>query len=159
MTATRTIIGLLVLVLLGACGLAEEVFIAGADYDPCQATVGVCQTAAGCNMGETKYIEGDFPGFRSFVVKTLVEDTTLEIQIFFKTRKHPGEDTEITWYEPGCNDFYRYESFGEDIFAEAGADQVFIKAQKMRQSGPHLVEIYSDAYTHYLLRVVLNEPL
>jgi hypothetical protein len=29
----------------------------------------------------------------------------------------------------------------------------------LRQAGPHLVEIYSDAWAHYLLRVVLHEPL
>jgi hypothetical protein len=153
------ILGCLVLGSLPACGLGDEVFVAGAEYDPCMATVGVCQTAAGCNMGETVYIEGDFPGFRNFVVKTLLADTTLVVKVFFKTRKHPGEDTEITWFEPGCNDFYRYESFGEDIFAEAGTDQVFQKEQKLRQAGPHLVEIYSDAWAHYLLRVELKEPL
>jgi hypothetical protein len=139
--------------------LADEYFVAGAEYDPCEATVGVCQTAAGCNMGETKYLKGAFPGFTSFVVKTMVADTSLAVRIFFRTRKHPGEDTEITWFEPGCNDFYRYESFGEDIFAEAGADQVLVKEQKLRQTGNHLIEIYCDATAEYYLRVELHEPL
>jgi len=141
------------------CGAPESDFIAGADFEPCLSTIPACQVTAGCTIGEFKYLEGDFPGFRNFVVRTGTSDTTIMVHVFFKTRKHPGEDTEIIWYEPSCSDSYRYESGGEDIFSKAGGDRIFSKGKKMRRAGDHLVEIYSDAYTHYFLRVELITPM
>ena len=132
-----------------------ENFIAGAEHDPCMANVPVCQTTAGCTMGENKYIEGNFPGFTNFVVTTPA-DFTIVVKLFFETRGHPGEDTEINWYEPGCHDSYTYESMGADIFAIAGGDRVFSQEQKVRLSGDHRVDVYCDATTHYYLRVELQ---
>ncbi|RME22570.1 MAG: hypothetical protein D6806_12790 [Deltaproteobacteria bacterium] len=148
----------LVLALVGACGVDRGDFIAGADYEPCKSNLPVCQQTAGCALGENKYIEGDFPGYRNFVVTTPA-DTVIVVKIFFETRQHPGEDTEIIWYEPSCYDFYRYRSEGEDIFAIAGGDRVFEREQMVRNAGDHLVEVYSDAYAHYLIRVELKTPM
>jgi hypothetical protein len=148
----------LIMGLLCGCGVSESDFIAGADHDPCMANVPVCQTGAGCTMGETKYIEGNFPGFVNFVVTTPA-DTKIVVKIFFKTRKHPGEDTTIDWYEPGCHDSYTYESMGADVFAIAGGDRVFSQGQKVRMSGDHLVEVYCDATTHYFIRVGVQTPM
>ncbi|MBN2498578.1 MAG: hypothetical protein JXR96_28565 [Deltaproteobacteria bacterium] len=143
--------------LLTACGVSEGDFVAGADPDPCEANVSVCQTSAGCIMGESKYLEGNFPGFRSFVVTTPA-DTGIRVKLFFKSMVHPGEDTEIIWYEPGCGNSYHYESMGADIFSKAGSNRVFSQEQKVRMAGDHLIEIYSDATTHYFARVELEMP-
>jgi len=154
----RLALGILVIALAMACGVSEGDFISGADHDPCESNIPVCQQTAGCAMGESKYIEGDFPGYTNFVVITPA-DATIVIKIFFKTREQPGVDTEIIWYEPGCNESYNYESGGEDIFAvAAGADGVFTKEQKIKIAGDHLIEIYSDALTHYFVRVELQIP-
>jgi len=154
----RLALGILVIALAMACGVSEGDFISGADHDPCESNIPVCQQTAGCAMGESKYIEGDFPGYTNFVVTTPA-DTTIVVKLFFKTRVHPGEDTEIIWYEPGCHDSYDYESEGKDIFSEAGGDRVFAKEQKVRRDGDHLIEIFSDARTHYFIRVELQTPL
>jgi len=143
---------------LFACGVQEGDFIAGAESDPCMANVPVCQTTAGCNLDESHYIEGDFPGYRNFVVSTPA-DTTIVVRIFFKTRKHPGEDTEIIWYEPGCHVSYNYESKGQDIFQMAGTDRIFTQEKKVRQAGDHLVEIFSDATCHFFARVDIQTPM
>jgi hypothetical protein len=142
---------------LSGCGVSEGDFIAGADPDPCQGNVPVCATSAGCVLAETKYMEGDFPGLANFVVTTPA-DTSIEVKLFFKTRVHPGDDTEFIWYEPGCGDNYVWESGGIDMFAKAGADRVFSQAHEVRRAGDHLIEIYSDATTHYFLRVELSTP-
>jgi hypothetical protein len=152
------LIGAGLLLALCACGVSEADFISGADSDPCMANVPVCQTTAGCTLAESKYMEGDFPGFRSFIVTTPA-DTTVVVRLFFKTRVHPGEDTQIIWYEPGCHDSYTYESQGEDIFAKAGGDREFDQEMKVRMSGDHLVEIYSDATTHFFCRVDVQTPM
>lgn len=139
------------------CGVDAGDFIQGAEYDPCQANIPVCQTTAGCSVNEATYLEGDFPGMRTFVVNTPA-DTEIEIRLFFSTRRHPGEDTEIRWYEPGCGDYYAWESLGVDLFAKAGSDRVFSQTHKVRVSGDHLIEIYSDATCHYFVRVGLTHP-
>jgi hypothetical protein len=154
----RLILAAGLIVLLGACGVSESDFISGADHDPCMANVPVCQTTAGCTMGENKYIEGNFPGFVNFVVTTPA-DTTIVVKMFFKTRIHPGEDTEINWYEPGCHDSYTYESMGADIFAIAGGDRVFSQKQRVRMSGDHQIDVYCDATTHYFIRVEVQTPM
>ncbi len=129
-----------------------ENFTAGAEHDPCMDNVPVCQTTAGCVMEEDDYIEGHFPGFVNFVVSTTAS-ATIVVKIFFETRLHPGEDTEIIWFEPGCHDSYSYESGGADIFDLAGEDLVFEQEQQVLLEGSHRVDIYSDATTHYYLRV------
>jgi hypothetical protein len=155
----RTTTLALLALLLGtlACGVTEGDFIIGAEGDPCMSNIPICQTTAGCSINEAIYLEGDFPGLRNFVVNTPA-DTEIEVRIFFKTRLHPGEDTEIRWYEPGCADYYAYESMGIDIFSKAGSDRVFAQSQKVRMAGDHLIEIYSDATTHYFVRVELTHP-
>jgi hypothetical protein len=129
-------------------------FIAGAEHDVCMANAPVCQTTAGCTMDDTKYIEGNFPGFVNFAVSTPA-DATVVVKIFFKTRSHPGEDTEIIWYEPGCHESHTYESMGADVFEIAGEDRVFEQEQTGLEEGLHLVDVYSDATTNYYLRVEL----
>lgn len=130
-------------------------FLAGAEQDACMSNVPVCQTTAGCAMDETKYIQGHFPGFINFAVTTPA-DTTIVVKMFFETCNHPGEATEIDWYEPGCSESYAYESLGADVCAVAGEDRVFEQEQAVLEEGAHLVEIYSDATTDYYLRVELK---
>jgi hypothetical protein len=157
----RISIGLVILGFLFACGVSEGDFVAGSDYTPCEDNVpAACSKVpvVGCTMGENKYIEGDFPGYRNFLVTTPA-DTTIVVKLFFKTRTHPGEDTEIIWYEPGCFDSYNYESEGDDIFAIAGGDRVFAQEQEVKREGDHVIEIFSDARTHYFARVELNTPM
>ncbi|MBW1810825.1 MAG: hypothetical protein JRJ87_21720 [Deltaproteobacteria bacterium] len=154
----RIAIGILFIGVLTGCGVSEGDFIAGADYDPCQSNIPICQQTAGCAMGENKYTSGDFPGYVNFLVTTPA-DTTIIVKLFFKTREHPGEDTEIIWYEPGCHDSYSYESQGKDIFAIAGGDRVFAQEQMVRREGDHLIEVYSDSLTEYFVRVELETPM
>ena len=129
-----------------------EDFVQGTDYDPCTAIVPVCQTTAGCTLGDQKHTRGSFPGYASFVVVTPA-DAVIVVRLFFENQSHPGEDTQITWYEPGCNDSYDYQSQGADILSQVDADGVFSREQAVRMSGDHLVEIYSDSTADYHLRV------
>jgi hypothetical protein len=135
----------------------EGAFIADAEGVTCDQSVPVCNTGAACVMGEARYIEDDFPGDINFVVTTPA-DTTIVVNIFFKEETSPGEDTTITWFEPGCGDKQTYFSGADDIFSKAGVDRVFSQQKKMRQAGDHLIEISSDAYAHIFVRVELIVP-
>jgi len=132
-----------------------ESFTDGAEPDPCTANIPICQTVVGCSLSEKKYYEGQFPGYVSIAIVTPA-DATIVVKMFFETRIHPGQDTEINWYEPGCQHSYSYQSTGADIFDIAGEDRVFTQEQKIIIAGDHLVEINSDASTHYYLRIEIH---
>ena len=134
----------------------SDAFIAGAELEPCSSTVEICQVTAGCVLAEDEYLAGSFPGFRNFVVRT-PDRATLAIRLFFEERRHPGEVTEIIWFEPGCADSEKYDSNGADIIAEAGDGREFIRSALMQRAGDHLIEIYSDAHVQYLLRVEVSQ--
>ena len=157
MNLKRVIFSVVWLLLVPACGPDAGAFIAGADVVPCMENVPVCQTSAGCIMGESRYVEGDFPGVINFVVTTPA-DTVIVVKLYFTKQVSPGEDTEITWYEPGCGDKQTYSSGVDDIFSKTGDDGVFSQEKEVRRQGDHLIEIVSDAYTHFYARIALDTP-
>jgi hypothetical protein len=142
-----------VVVATGACSFGTEaVFVGKRTLDECDLEVPVCNTTAGCTLTEEeRYLEGEFPGQRMFIVPT-VGEATIRVSILWRTKLGPGADTEILWHEPACVDRYRYESQGVDVFADSNAQGIFVKEQRVFREGEHLVEIRSDATAEYLLR-------
>lgn len=138
---------------LVGCGFgAEGNFTLGLDLERCDGTFPVCQTTAGCAMSTSRYLEGSFPGTREFIVST-PEDSIITVEIYFKTQRATGFDTEILWHEPGCFDTYQYLSEGVDIFEEAGPSRILSKSQQVFLPGDHLIEVRSDALADYALRI------
>lgn len=138
---------------LAACqGGSEAAFIARRALDTCDLEIPVCNTTAGCTLREEdRYLEGEFPGQRAFIVPT-TGAATIRVEISWRTQLGPGADTEITWFEPACVDRYRYESQGANVFDESNAQGIFVQQQKVVRAGEHLVEVRSDATASYLLR-------
>ncbi len=138
---------------LAACDFGSEgAFTSGADLLTCDGSVPVCNTTAGCKMiEEDHYIEGEFPGFRQFIVETAGE-AYIRIKIYWRTQLSPGSDTEIRWFEPACVENYRYESQGLNIFDEADGAGIWYKDERVFRAGDHLIEIRSDATGEYILR-------
>lgn len=146
------------LAMTAGCGLGPESnFTEGLTRERCDGTWPACQTTAGCTMGSSRYIEGRFPGTRQFIVPA-PQESSIAIEIFFRTQVATGVDTEILWHEPGCFDTYQYLSEGRDIFQEAGNDLVFEASHQVFQAGDHLVEIYSDATADYIIAVKIETP-
>lgn len=145
-------------VILGLLGCGEGAlgnFASGLDLDRCEDTFPVCQTTAGCLLGEGRYIEGRFPGQKQFIVPAPA-DAVVRVEVFFTDQSAAGVDTEIRWHEPGCFETYRWNSEGRDIFLLAGPNRVLSQSQQVLQGGDHLVEILSDAVADYLLRVQVD---
>lgn len=140
---------------------SEATFIGRRALDTCDLELPVCNTTAGCKLTEEEgYLEGQFPGQRSFLVPTAGE-ATIRLSILWRTRLGPGADTEIVWHEPACVDAFRYESQGADVFADSNEQGIFVQQQKVFREGEHLIEIRSDATAEYLLRtdVLTNSEL
>jgi hypothetical protein len=136
-----------------ACSFGSEAaFIGTAQLKTCDDEFPICSDSAGCKMVEEEnYLEGRFPGRRTFIVPTEGE-AVIRVKIFWRERLGPGADTEIVWFEPACVDSYNYESQGADIFADSNAQGIFVKEQRVFRAGDHMVKVSSDATAEYLLR-------
>lgn len=149
---------LLCLTLGAGCGVGGlGNFADGLTLDRCEDTYPVCETTAGCVLGETRYAEGSFPGQRQFIVPAPA-GAVISVQLYFVDQTAAGVDTEIRWHEPGCFDSYRWASEGADLFLLAGKGRVLEKSQQVREDGDHLIEIYSDAVLDYYLKVEVDAP-
>ena len=144
----------------GCLGTTSEAsFIGTREVDLCSGSYYMCfGEVAGCKLDENYYLEGSFPGERKFTIETRSGDWKIRVLLFLKDpRLSPGTETEVTWYEPGCKDEYKYklskEKIAGDLFEQAGRDQVFEVEQNVTMPGDHLITVWSDAVVRYLLRV------
>ncbi|MFH1131912.1 MAG: hypothetical protein V1754_11295 [Pseudomonadota bacterium] len=139
-------------------GTSETAFLGGRAETNCSGTYPVCKGKfAGCRLDDQHFVTGNFPGSRKLLVETAPGDWIIRVKIFLSDQLSPGTETEVSWYEPGCADQYRYqltkEAFADDLFEKAGRDQVFEVEQGMAQPGDHLIEVYSDSTCRYALRI------
>lgn len=143
----------------GGCNIGSEAaFIDAAALNDCIDELPACNTTAGCKLVEEEsYIEGSFPGQRSFLVPTEGE-AVIRVKIYWRSQLGPGSDTEITWFEPACVEDFRYESQGADVFRDSNAQGIFVKEQRVFRAGEHLVQVRSDAVGDYLMRTEVLTP-
>jgi hypothetical protein len=140
-----------------ACGDAESVFVSGRAQLACDQALPVCGSFAGCVLSPESYAQSAFKqgGTTRFIVRT-TGAADLEISLFFRTEESPGSDTEIAWYEAGCQQRYSAQSGGRDVFVEAGEARIFKRSQRLTTAGDHLVEVFSDAQAEVLLEVAVS---
>lgn len=143
------------LLVLGGCDAGLGNFTDGRTLIRCEDTFPVCQTTAGCVLGERQYLEGRFPGQRQFIVQAPA-DSLIGVELFFVEQTASGLETEIRWNEPGCFDFQIWNSEGQDIFRLAGQDNVLSQTRQVFESGDHLIEVFSDAVIDYRLRITID---
>ena len=152
------------LVLVPGCLNAspEATFVGGRNAVICDGQIPACKGKfGGCNLDSNQYTQGSFPSARKLLVTTPVGDYKIRVLFFFEDRLAPGTETEVSWYEPGCADQYRYQLSKHltagDLFEQAGRDQVFEVEQAVADYGDHLIEFWSDATCRYDLRVDVIE--
>jgi len=143
---------------------SKEAFVGDAVELKCDGVWNVCLgQVAGCLLDEDHYISGTFPGSRKVLVTTPEGDWKIRVEIFLDpdvTPRFPGTETEISWFEPGCADQYRYQmsldnTSSGDFFERAGRDNVFVVERDVEEFGDHLVTIYSDAITRYAVKTMV----
>ncbi|MBN2497442.1 MAG: hypothetical protein JXR96_22815 [Deltaproteobacteria bacterium] len=129
-----------------ADGFCQDL-IAGLTRDPCEENHPICQTTAGCVLAEDEYVEGDFPGFRSFSFETQAA-ATVALELLFSGPFEEGA-YEITRYGAGCAD----ASGGNQRFTPGVP---VVDSDAVDGSGEYLVEIYSETTAHYFLRISIE---
>lgn len=142
---------LLAAALLGGCSI-EDAFVGTRDWTPCDDNLPVCRVRAGCVLDEGRYLDGQFPGGRRFVVVTGGE-ADVTVSLYFRDEAWPGSFIEVRWYEPGCGQGDTWFAELDDLFRAAGDDRVLGETRRVRLPGEHLVEVRSDAHATYDLKV------
>lgn len=143
---------ILCLVGLGTCS-NESFFTIGRDRIVCEDSIPTaCGATARCVLDEDHYLSGDFPSGRRFLVRTQAE-ADLKFEIYLDHRGAPGTSLRLEVSEPGCSEKSLWDSAGVDIFKSAGADGILTIPVHTTHPGDHLVELSSDAYASYVLRV------
>jgi hypothetical protein len=150
---------LVVLLAMTACGLSsEDSFIGTARKDPCDQSVPVCSTTAGCRLVEDEnYTEFKVPGYRSFVVNTDGE-ADIVLHFFWKRQLSPGTEQDFTFYEPGCQEPRVFSIDGEQMFRQIGQDSRWRVKQTVYQAGDHLIELRMEAQGTFLLKAEVVTP-
>jgi len=140
--------------LLNACS-AEDIFTQGRVNEPCSGVYPTCHTqfAAGCYLDEDRYTEGQFPGARRVLVMTNQASQTIRVRLFLRsdTMIFPGTEILVQAWEPDCGDVERDHRLDVDIFEEAGDNLALLFDLPAASPGDHLIELYSDSATDYLL--------
>jgi hypothetical protein len=149
--------GVLLACLLGLCACDKKSFFTlGRDHTVCEDSIPTaCGATARCILDTDHYIDGDFPGGRKFIVRTMGE-ADLKFELFFDDRHAPGTSLRLELSEPGCNEKSTYDSAGTDIFKDAGMDGILAIAMHATRPGDHLVELSSDAYCSFVLRLSME---
>lgn len=137
---------------LSACS-NESFFTVGRDEVACESSIPTaCGSTARCVLDASHYLKGDFPSGRRFIVRTTGE-SDLKFEIYLDERHAPGTSLRLEVSEPSCNEKSTYDSAGADIFDRAGADGILVIPMHTVRPGDHLVELSSDAYCSYVLRL------
>ena len=143
------------LLAIGACG-NESFFTLGRDPIVCEESIPTaCGATARCVLDTHHYLKGDFPSGRRFIVRTMAE-ADLKFEIYLDQRHSPGTMLRLEVSEPSCSEKSLYDSAGTDIFKDAGADGILTIPAHTTHPGDHLVELQSDAYCSYVLRVSMQ---
>jgi hypothetical protein len=134
---------------------SSRTFTSGRSQNPCTETIPACaETSADCTIDDSQYIEQRFPGDISFLVQCRAEDE-IKVELFIKDVVDVGQQTIIYWNEPGCSDYYQWDSAGRDFVSESRDTNVFSQIKQMHEPGEHLIEVFSDLNGTLLIGVTV----
>jgi len=137
--------------LLAGCPDAADQFTSGRLLDPCNGSWPVCTTSAGCFVGNSYYLEGQFPGTRRFVVRTDGQ-ASIAIALFLKSQGAAGEQLRIEWNDASCGNKSVVEVDGKAFFKEVEAEGSLWRVKSVFRGGDHLIEVSCDSTAEYLLK-------
>ncbi|MBI5543474.1 MAG: hypothetical protein HY901_06265 [Deltaproteobacteria bacterium] len=148
-------------IVLGAalCGCpdAADQFIEGRLLDPCNSSWPVCTTTAGCFVGNSYYLEGQFPGTRRFIVRTDGQ-AAITLSVFLKTQGAVGHELRMEWNDAACGSKFVELIDGTAFFKEVEAEGSLSRTKNVYRAGDHLLEVSSDSTAEYLLKAEVKAP-
>jgi hypothetical protein len=151
------VVAVSVLGVLGGCA-DNSTFAIGLDPLVCEASIPTaCNTAARCSLDSSHYISGMLPGSQKFIVRT-DGVAQLKFEVLLADQRSPGSVLSLTVHESNCSAAYNWDNGGRDIFRIADVNGVVTIPISVMKGGDHLVEMVSDAYCSYTLKVDIAGP-
>ncbi|HEY3451698.1 MAG TPA: hypothetical protein VGK67_35400 [Myxococcales bacterium] len=143
------------LLALSGCPDSADMFTSGRLLDPCNSSWPVCTTTAGCFVGNSYYLEGQFPGTRRFIVRTDGQ-ASVTIALYLKSQGAAGEQLRIEWNDASCGNKTVEEVDGKAFFKEVEAEGSLRRTKNVYRGGDHLIEVSCDSNAEYLLKAEVN---
>jgi hypothetical protein len=152
------VLAALVAIATGCDPNSQRAFTSGRSQNLCTQTIPACaEVSASCEIDSTQYIKQRFPGDIAFLVQSRADDE-IEVELFMQEVVDVGQETVIYWNEPGCSDYYQWDSKGEDFVSESRATNTFSQTKQMAEPGEHLIEINSDLNGVLLIGIDVLQP-
>lgn len=142
-----------------SCLSDEALFTQNRLEDPCNAAIPVCNTQASCVLEDDEFYEGAFPGGARFIVRTQVDEATLVVRLLLTEPLYPGTEILVQAHDLGCGNLSEEHPKDVDLFRLAGDDRILEFSLDVNGKGDHLLEIFSDMSSTYILNILIEEDL
>jgi hypothetical protein len=146
------VVGVAFLLSLGGCLDEKDQFILGRVADRCDTEWPICDTIAGCLLGDSSYIEGKFPTKGKIAIQ-LFEPSTVTVAFYLENVAGSGLETAINFFEDRCRSRVRQSIDGRTFVGEAEQAGFVKRSVDLSGTGDHLIEYESDARLSFLLKV------
>lgn len=127
-------------------------FVFGRVIDKCNTEWPICDTIAGCLLGDSSYIEGKFPTKGKIAVQ-LFEPSTVTMSFLLDNVAGSGTETAINFFEDRCRSRVRVSVEGRTFVGESEQQGVVKRSVDLSGVGDHLIEFTSDARLQFLMKV------
>jgi len=152
------LLSLAALLVLVGCPDSADQFTAGRLLDPCNGSWPVCTTNAGCFVGNSYYLEGQFPGSRRFIVRTDGQ-ASVKISLYLVTEAAVGDTLRVEWNDSACGTKMVEEVTGTSFFQDIEASGSWSRVKNVFQAGDHLIEVTCGSTAEYLLKAEIGPPV
>lgn len=119
----------------------------------CDRTIPVCSVQAACVMDDASYAEGVFPGGLRTLLIHADERSLVTVRILFVGARAGGNELRVRVYETGCAGFDETRIADRDVLQTVGPTGIFETTLEMNGIGDHLLEIFSDAASSFVVTV------
>lgn len=135
-----------------SCMDEKSQFVFGRVVDKCNTEWPICDTIAGCLLGDSSYIEGKFPTNGKVAVQ-IFEPSTVTVSFLLQNVAGAGEETAINFFEDRCRSRSRVAIEGRTFVGEAEQSGFVKRSVDLSGIGDHLIEYTSDARLQFLMKV------
>jgi hypothetical protein len=114
-----------------------------------------CNVVAGCLLGDTNYMQGNFPGDTRVVIQ-LQAPSSVSVNLYVSQVESAGTYSSFTWFEGGCRARTDVNATGLQMVQESQEQGVFTRQNNLQDVGDHLIEFSSDAQAGYDFSVTVT---
>ncbi|MBL8949174.1 MAG: hypothetical protein JNK82_00255 [Myxococcaceae bacterium] len=135
-----------------SCMDERSQFVFGRVADKCDTEWPICDTIAGCLLGDSSYIEGKFPTTGKVAVQ-LAEPSQVTVSFLLENVAGAGSETTINFFEDRCRARTRVQVEGKVFVGESEQRGTVSRSVDLSGIGDHLIEYTSDARLQYLMKI------